>query len=127
MAAEDVRHLESRGRIDTGSVGRDHLNRELIEWAARDAGNEIRLQLRRTASGQPEIDMAKQDLDDPDVDAALQKVGSKGMPKRVDGHGFAKSRATPCGPACALDCAGSDVPLGSRPGNNHRPGRTRFQ
>ena len=52
VAAEDVRHLQ-RGTHRSGSVGRDHLNRELIEWARRP-GDQIRSRPGRSAPSSPD-------------------------------------------------------------------------
>jgi hypothetical protein len=38
---------------------------------------------------------------------SLQKVSGEGMPKSVGRNGFAEPSATPCAPACGLDCAGA--------------------
>jgi len=49
--------------------------------------------------------MTEQDLDDPDVSAALQKVGGKAMPKRVGRHTLADPGTLPCGATSRLKSA----------------------
>ena len=49
--------------------------------------------------------MTEQDLDDPDIGAALQKVGGKAMPKRVGSDRLADPGTLPCGTASRLKCA----------------------
>jgi hypothetical protein len=43
------------------------------------------------------------------IDPTLQKVSGEGMPKSVGRNGFAEPSATPCAPACGLDCAGAHM------------------
>ncbi len=90
VAAEDIRHLQ-RGAHMPASVGSDDLNREPIERAGR-AGDEIRRNLSVTRR-RIQVGVAKQYLNDADVDPAFQKVGGES----VDRDRFANPRAASCG------------------------------
>src|SRR4051812_50010587 len=52
--------------------------------------------------------MPKQDLNDPDVGPALQKMSGKTVPERVGRDGLADPRLAPCSPAGGLQGADAD-------------------
>ena len=56
--------------------------------------------------------MTEQDLDDPDVGAALQQVGGKAMPKRVGRHRLADPGTLPCDAASRLKSAAAHMIAG---------------
>ena len=77
MAAEDIRHLQSRSH-DARSAGRHDLQAEPIErtWCATDRlGGDLRITRCAREAG-----MAKQDLDDAHVRPALQEMGRECVP-----------------------------------------------
>ena len=72
--------------------------------------------------------MTEQDLDDPDVGAALQKMGGKAMPKRVGRHRLADPGAPPCGATRRLEGADSSHDRRAPgPETATELGRARFQ
>ena len=78
VAAEDVRYLE-RLAHPRGLIGRDHREREAVEWARRTS-TQVRGDLR-IARGRGQIDVPEQHLDDPDVGSALQEMGGEAVPQ----------------------------------------------
>ena len=80
MAAEDIRHLQSRSH-DARSAGRDDLQAEPIKRARRVAdrfGGDPGVARRACEAG-----VAEQDLDDAHVRPALQEMGRECVPLRV--------------------------------------------
>jgi hypothetical protein len=56
--------------------------------------------------------MTEQDLDDPDVGAALQQVGRKAMPKRVGCDALADPGTLPCEATSRLKGAAAHMTAG---------------
>ena len=80
MTAEDVRHLQ--GRAHGGhSSRRHHLQGQAVDRAPR-LGNGGRRHLR-IAGRRRQAVVAQKHLDDADVDAALEQMGSKAVPEVV--------------------------------------------
>jgi hypothetical protein len=94
VAAEYVRHLQ-RGTHAAALLGRDDLEREPIEWARRP-GDQTGRDLG-VAGSCLQMGVTEQDLDDPDVGAALQKMGGKTVPQRMRRHALADPRPPPRG------------------------------
>ena len=124
VAAENIRHLQD-GAHAPGSVWRDDLNREPIKRAgcARD---EIRRNLS-VARRRSQIAMSEQSLDDANIDPAFQQMSGEGMPKGMDRAGLPIRARRLAARHAAWIAQMVTGPLGSRPGNNHSPGCTRFQ
>ena len=88
VAAEDIRHLQSRSH-DARSAGRYDLQAEPIKWTRRVADR---------FRGDPgvarracEAGVAEQDLDDAHVRPALQEMGRECVPQRVNRHLLAQT------------------------------------
>src|SRR5262249_37801824 len=105
VAAENVRHLQ-RGPHRPRLFGWDDLQRELIKRTRRPGDQPSRnlgVARRRLKVAVPE-----QNLDDPDMSAALKKVSSKAMPQRGARHMLADPRAAPRSATSRLESAGAD-------------------
>jgi hypothetical protein len=91
MAAEDIRHLQL-GSHCRGSGRRHHLQLQSIERALgrRDCcGRHMCI-----ASRGREVAVSQQNLDNPDINPALQQVRGKAVTERMNGHSL--------GEACSL-------------------------
>jgi len=91
VAAEDIRHVQHGAHVHRSSGRRDG-QIEAVQRALRPGNRRSRHM--GVARRRRQIAMAQQDLDDPDVCSALQKVGGKAMAQRVD--------ADPLGEPCCL-------------------------
>jgi hypothetical protein len=106
VAAEDIRHLQRRAH-GSQLLGRDHLEREPIEWARRpgdQAGGDLGV-----TGGRFQLAVAEHHLDDANVGPALQQVGGKAVPQRVGGRPLADPRPLPRGAAGRLESSGADM------------------
>ena len=89
VAAEDVGHFERRPRRHPLS-GRRHVQGEPIERTGRIADElpgDARIARRRR-----QVLVAEQNLDDSDVDAALQKVGGEAVSQNVHADSLVEPR-----------------------------------
>jgi hypothetical protein len=116
VAAEDVRHLQLRAH-EPGSFGRNHHQREPIEWAWR-IGDQMRGDLGVTG-GRGKVGMSEQDLDDAQFDPALKKVSREAVPQAMGRHGLARLHRASRDPACVLQRGDADMfaslPAGKQP------------
>lgn len=88
MAAEDIRHLQF-GAHCRGSGRRHHLQRQSIERAlgcCDCCGRHMRI-----ASRGREVAVSQKDLDNPDINPALQQVRGKAVPQRMNGHSLGEA------------------------------------
>ena len=96
----------SAGRTGSQLLGRDHLEREAIEWTWRagdQAGGDLGVTDRRL-----QVAVAGHHLDDANVGPTLQKVGGKAVLQRVGGHMLAdRARFLRCAAGC-LESSGAD-------------------
>ena len=76
MAAENIRHLQS-GAHHSRSVRRYHLQRQSIQWALRP-GDRARGHLS-VARCRRQVVVSQQDLDNPNIRAALEQMGRKAV------------------------------------------------
>ena len=84
VAAEDIRHLQSRRHGAASSDGRHHLDVQLVERALCAPNEAVRdLGVPRRAR---QVVVAEQHLDDADVGSALQQMRGEGVPERVHRH-----------------------------------------
>src|SRR3954451_17914627 len=88
------------------SRGRDHHEGKAVEGARR-AGDQGCGDLRITGRRR-QLDVPEQDLDNPDVGPALQKMCGKTVPERVGCDGLADPRLSPGSPAGGLQGPGAD-------------------
>ncbi|CAH1696710.1 hypothetical protein CHELA1G11_60027 [Hyphomicrobiales bacterium] len=82
MAAEDIRHLQSRRHGRNRSTGRHHLDVQPVERACRAPDQTVRD--FGVARRRGKIVVAKQHLDDADIGAVLQQMGGEAVSERVD-------------------------------------------
>src|SRR3954466_6768804 len=87
-------------------LGRDHHEGQAVEGARR-AGDQGCGDLRITGRRR-QLDVPEQDLDNPDVGPALQKMSGKTVPERVGRDGLADPRLSPGSPAGGLQGADAD-------------------
>ena len=80
MAAENIRHLQSRAH-HSRLVRRYHLQRQTVERALRP-GDRARGHMR-VARGRRQVVVPQQDLDDPDIRAALEQMGREAVAQRM--------------------------------------------
>jgi hypothetical protein len=99
MAAKDIRHLK-RGAHARELSGRDQFDGKAIE-RARCPTDQVGGDLRVT-SGRGQLDMSQQNLNDPDIDPALQKMGGKAVAERMCGDGLADPGSLSRHPASIL-------------------------
>src|SRR5258708_36520083 len=97
----------SAGRKLVGLSGRDHREREAVEWARR-AADQVGGDLRVTRS-RGQIDVPEQDLNDADIGPALQKMRGEAVPQRVSRDGLTDPRPLPCHPTGELQSPGAHV------------------
>jgi hypothetical protein len=84
VAAEDIRHFQTGRHGGVRSGGRHHLQRQPIERAL-GSPDEARRDLR-IAGCRRQLIVAEQNLDDPDIGAALQEMRREAVPQRVHCH-----------------------------------------
>src|SRR3954447_6053718 len=87
-------------------LGRDYHHGKAVKGARR-AGNQVCGHLG-VPGRRRQLDVPEQDLDNPDVGPALQKMSGKTVPERVGRDGLADPRLSPGSPAGGLQGPGAD-------------------
>lgn len=114
VAAEDIRHLQSRRHGRNRSARRHHFNVQPLERARRapdEAVRDLGVACRRGKIG-----VTEQHLDDADVGAVLQKMGGKGVPEHVDSHTLVDAGGDPRRAAGRIQHLHVDGAIGATPG-----------
>jgi len=93
LAAKDVRHLQSRHHGETSSAWRHHLQRQAVERAGRAADQPVGY--LRVAGRGGQIVVAEENLDDPNIGPAFQKMGGKAVAKCMHRHPFVDASGSP--------------------------------
>src|SRR4051812_32801569 len=88
------------------SLGRDYHHGKAVEGARR-VGNQVCGHLG-VPGRRRQLDVPEQDLDNPDVGPALQKMRGETVPERVGRDGFADPRLSPGSPTGGLQGPGAD-------------------
>ena len=106
MAAENIRHLQY-GTHGPRLCVRHDFNGKIIKRTGRgcdQSGRDLGI-----PSGCLQMGMSKQDVDDPNIGATLQQMGSKTMPKRMRCYVLVDSGTPPRSAAGTLKSAASYV------------------